>query len=70
MAFFGAKKNKPQKNKKLLHALIKGHKEMGTINIEIAEEGVVSDTEALENYESYLAESEQCDSKKGRHILR
>lgn len=59
-----------RKNKKSLNNMIKGYKEMGRINIELAEGVILLDNEALEDYEQFLAECEQCDSKKRGHILR
>ena len=41
----------------------KGYLEMGDINLEIAENSLLSDESAYEIYEEFLSESENCDSK-------
>lgn len=68
MSVMGFKKDGT--NKKNTSGMIKGYKEMARINTELSKEGLCSDNEALDNYELILAESEKCDFKKGRHILR
>lgn len=69
--FTGSDKEKnSRKSKKTLGAMIKGYKEMGRINVDLAEGCIDSDNDALEGYEQFLAESERSDSKTRRHILR
>ncbi len=41
----------------------RGYLEMGDINLEIAENSLLSDESAYEIYEEFLSESENCDSK-------
>lgn len=57
-------------NKKNISRMIKGYRDMARINIELAEKSIKSDNEALTKYELFLSESEDCDCKKGRHLLR
>ncbi|MEG0771462.1 MAG: hypothetical protein RR436_06155 [Clostridia bacterium] len=56
-------------NKKNFLKMIKGYKKMARINIELANEFISIDSQALKKYELYLAESENCDSKARRNIL-
>lgn len=57
-------------NKKNISRMIKGYRDMARINIELAEKSMNADNEALTKYELFLSESEDCDCKKGRHLLR
>ncbi len=68
MKIFGSKNE--GKNKKNTKQMIKGYKKMARINTELAQQALYVDSEALNNYELILAESEDCDSKKRRHLLR
>lgn len=68
MKTFGCKNE--GKNKKNIAVMIKGYKKMARINTELAEQALYANSEALNNYELILAECEDCDSKKRRHLLR
>ena len=65
---FAEKKSK--KSRKIVADMIKGYRKMAKINIELANEGIVCDNEALKNYEVFLSECEDSDSKTRRHFLR
>ena len=63
---FGYEEN----SKKNISKMIKGYKKMARINVELAEDALSADNEAFKNYEFIIAECEECDSEKRRHLLR
>ena len=61
---------KLKKNQKNDFLMIKGYTEMAIINTELSREGFIAENEALCHYERNLSESESCDCKKRRNLLR
>ena len=56
--------------KKNISRMIKNYKKMGKINREMAEEGLISDSQAQKLCEEYISERDNCDCEKGRYLLR
>ena len=49
--------------------MIKGYRKMAKINLELADEAVAADNEALSAGEIFLSESESDGCEKGRYLL-